>query len=515
MNQRPEDVEETVEVSEEIAPPGSAAQSKPAASRSIPRNFAVLAAGEALAKVLTFFAFTFVGRVLGPADYGKLEFTLAVMVFFSLSVELGLSTWGAREVARNLARAGSLLRDIAVLRLVLAGGAGLVLAVLALWGPMEGDVRLLLAFYAGSLFVAPVLLHWYFQGHEQMHFVALAQIIRQGTFAALVFSFVKEGTPVYWLGAMECLSVLAAGVFCVAVVVRHAGFPAPEWKFDARRLWGQMREASPIGFSDITWACLWYCSTLLLGLQAAEESLGWFGAAHRATLAVHTFVWFYFFNLLPSISRCAGAPTQTLRRLMARSQIFTAWGGIFVAFVVTMLSQELVTLAYGAHFAEAAAPFSVLIWIIPLSLVSGHYRYTLIAYNYQKLLFSWTAVAALAGALSSWFLIPLLGPTGAALALGGANVIVFVLAYFSVRNRIAHIPFASSLVQPAAAAGAGLLVVFLGGISYPWLRAVVASAVYLAFFFYFERGVIIELLPRLFPRAPWPRQGISEDVKGK
>ena len=508
MHQRAQNPEET-------AATQSAALPRPDGSSSIPRNFAILAAGEALAKVLTFFAFTFVGRVLGPADYGKLEFALAVMVFFSLSVELGLSTWGAREVARNMARAGSLLRDIAILRLVLAIGAGLVMGGLALWGTTDGDVRLLLAFYAASLFVAPVLLHWYFQGHEQMHFVALAQIIRQGTFAALVFSFARRGTPVYWLGAMECLSVLAAGLFCVAVVIRHPGFPDPDWKFDARRLWEQIREAGPIGFSDLTWACLWYFSTLLLGLMAAGESLGWFGAAHRATLAVHTFVWFYFFNLLPSISRCAGAPTRTLLRLMARSQIFTAWGGIFVAFVVTMLSQELVTLAYGAHFAAAAAPFSILIWIIPLSLVSGHYRYTLIAYNHQKLLFGWTAAAALAGACFSWLLIPPFGPAGAALSLAGSNLIVFVLAYFSVRNRIAHIPFVSSLVKPAAAVGAALLVVFLGGVSGPWLRAAIASAVYIALFFYLERGVIGDLLPRLFPGAPWLWQGISEDAKGE
>ena len=506
---------QTVEHREKMVSPGRGARPRPAGSASIPRNFAILAAGEALAKVFTFFAFTLVGRVLGPAEYGKLEFALAVMVFFSLSVELGLGTWGAREVARNTGRAGALLRDVAILRLVLAFAASLAMGGLALLIPKAADIKLLLVFYAVSLFAAPALLHWYFQGHEQMRFVALAQIIRQGTFAALIFSFVRPGTRVYWLGGMECLSVMATGLFCAAVVARHPGFAAPNWKFDGRRLWRQLREASPIGFSDLTWACLWYVSTLLLGLLASGESLGWFGAAHRATLAVNTFVWFYFFNLLPSISRCVGAPTQTLLRLMARSRIFTSWGGIFVAFVVTMLSEELVTLAYGAHFAQAAAPFSVLMWIIPLSLVSGHYRYTLIAYNHQKLLFRWTAVAAVAGACLSWFLIPLLGPVGAALALGGSNLIVFVLTYFSVRNRIAGIPFAASLAKPVVAVGAALLVVFLGGVSDPWPRAAIASAVYLVFFFYLERDVIGELLPRLFPGTPWLWQRASEDVKGE
>ena len=36
-------------------------------------------------------------------------------------------------------------------------------------------------------------------------------------------------------------------------------------------------------------------------------------------MALHTFVWLYFFNLLPSISRCVGQPREYLQGLMSRS----------------------------------------------------------------------------------------------------------------------------------------------------------------------------------------------------
>ena len=94
-----------------------------------PRNFLVLSAGESVVKVLTFFVFTYLGRTLGPAGYGNLEFTFALMTFFALSVNLGLSTYGAREIAKQRSRAVILLRDICLLRALLAVGLFAVLVL--------------------------------------------------------------------------------------------------------------------------------------------------------------------------------------------------------------------------------------------------------------------------------------------------------------------------------------------------------------------------------------------------
>ena len=102
---------------------------------------------------------------------------------------------------------------------------------------------------------------------------------------------------------------------------------------------------------------------------------------------------------------------------MERSQTAVAWGGVFAALLVTVLSPQFLTLAYGTAYENAAAPFSVLIWAAPIALISGHYRYALVAYNLQKWLLYWTALSALAGALAGPLLIGRYGPLGAAVAV--------------------------------------------------------------------------------------------------
>ena len=59
-------------------------------------------------------------KVLGPWYYGLLEFTLAVIVFFTVPVDLGLGAYGAREIARNPHDSERLLHEITGLRLLLA-----------------------------------------------------------------------------------------------------------------------------------------------------------------------------------------------------------------------------------------------------------------------------------------------------------------------------------------------------------------------------------------------------------
>ena len=447
--------------------------------RLLARNFLLLSAGELAAKLLTFAAFVYLARVLGPERSGSLEFVLAIMVFFTLAVDLGLGTYGAREIARDRSQASALLRDLAMLRLLLASGSFLVLLLVAALVPKSLDAQLLLVLYGLSLFAYPALLQWFFQGHDQMQWVALASITRQGVFTGLLFAFFRPGTSLAYVGLFECISVatVAAGCLCVARRRFHATLPGPRMKLESSL--GQLRQALPIGLSELAWALFWYLATVQLGLLVGGEQLGWYGVSHRGVMALHTFVWLYFFNLLPSLARCVALPAEQLPALLRRSLGLTAWGGIFVALMFTLLAGELLSLVYGSEFMGAVLPLSVLVWMIPIALLSGHYRYTLIAYNLQRLEFGCTAAAAIMAAGLGLLLIPAQGAVGAALALLVANVGNLALAFYCVQRRVTRVSFHVQLILPLAATTIAVAV-FFGLVKFnPWLAAGAAALAYL------------------------------------
>jgi len=416
--------------------------------RRLAINYLYLSAGEFTAKLLTFATFSFLARVLGPLDYGFVEFTLAVMVFFSLPIDMGLSWYGAREIARSPEKASQLLHEITGLRVFLTVCSMLGLGIFILTLNKGVELKVLLGLYDVSLLAGPFMSQWFFQAHDQMHWVAIASIVRQTGFAVLVFLTCRRGTSLVYIGVIECASVLAVAVYCIYVVRYEMRFDWPWPDLHLARLMGHLREAAPIGLNELAWASMWYFCTVLLGFLFLDWSLGWFGASHRVLMALHTFVYLYFFNLLPSISRCVVLPKEKLLELMDRSVRFAAWAGLFTAGLGTALAPELLTLIYGPYFRGASHSLMILVWMLPVAMLSGHHRYILIAYNHQKRLLYCTALSAAAAVLLGFMLVPIYRGPGAAWALLISNLINFGLVYFSVRQLVAEVPVHRQLMVP-------------------------------------------------------------------
>ena len=431
-----------------------------AQSKRLAVNFAYLTAGEMTAKLITFASFSFLAHSFGPGKYGMLEFTLAVMTFFTLPADLGLSWYGAREVARNPDRGPRLLHEITGLRFALTLCSMAALAILILVIHKSFEQKALLGLYGVSLLATPFLLQWFFQAYDRMVWVGVASIVRQLGFAGLVFLTCRTGDSILRVGLAECVSVACLAGYCIFLTRYrlHAPWPWPDLHIG--RLIGHIREALPIGLSELSWAFMWYFCTVLLGLFYPDKYLGWFGASHRTVMAMHTFVVLYFFNLLPSIARCVGRPNGQLLLLMDRSVRFVAWTGLYAAATLSVLAPWVLQLLYGKPFRVGASTLVILVWMLPIAMLSGHHRYILVAYNCQVRLLGCMVASAAAAVVSGLILTPLYGGSGAACALLIANALNLILVYFSVRKLIVDVPIWPQMRVPLAALLSAALIFF-------------------------------------------------------
>jgi PST family polysaccharide transporter len=464
------------------------------ASGRLARNFAFLSVGELASKVFTFFAYTYLGRTLGPERYGDVEFSLSATLFFALFVQLGLGSYGAREIAKAPQRAKALLSEILEVRLWAAAASVLALGAFALAIPKPPEVKLLLAAYCASLLATPGLMLWFFQGHDDMHWVAAASLLRQASFAVAVFVFFREGSPVWWVGAFETASIVAGSALCW-VVTRRMGFGTPRFGLRPRIAWEHLKTGAPIGLSDLSWAALWFFPVVILGLALHDSSVGWFGAAHRATLALHTFVWWYFFNLLPSMARTIAQPREDLVRLMTRSIEITAWAGLGTALGFTFLAEQLLALAYGGDFASGGPLLATLVWAIPVAALSGHYRYLLLSYNHQTLLLAWTTAGAAVASGLTWALAGSLGAMAGGVGVVAGNVALLLLSWWSAGERICKVGFLRPMAAPAAAFALSLTPLMLD--ANRWVESLLGGAMFAAIFCWLRWDLASEALARI------------------
>jgi O-antigen/teichoic acid export membrane protein len=325
----------------------------------------------------------------------------------------------------------------------------------------------------------------------------------------LLFLFFRAGTPFAVIGAIEIASVAAAALYCLYIARYRLKIPLPRPALHPGHPLDHFRQGLPIGLTELAWAFMWYFATVVLGLIFEDESLGWFGASHRMLMALHTFVWLYFFNLLPSIARSTGEPPARLLSLLGPSMRFVAWTSVFGAFVMTVFAREALILAYGPAFAGGAGCLAVLMWILPVAMLSGHYRYTLIAYNLQNRLLYCTAVSAAIAVGAGAVLVPLFGATGAAFALLIANVSIFALVHSSVRRLVVEVPFAGYLVRPVVGLAVGTAVLFLLARWNIWIAGTAGAAGYISVLALSQGRHFVSLARTVFAKKPVTEESLA------
>jgi O-antigen/teichoic acid export membrane protein len=397
------------------------------------KNFLTLTVAEIFSKLITFASFAYLARQFGPAGYGYIEWAATVLICAGLIVDQGFSSYGAREIAREPSQTGRLVAEVVTARFLLAGLSYGVVFVFAFWFVAESAVVQLLLVYGLSLWGLPLLLQWVFQGHDRMQLVGITQVIRQTVFALSVFALVGGPGDLIWVGFAEGAGVACAAVFSVWAYRRYiVADPILKPTLSS----ALFREGSPIGVSQMLWVVKMFGATFIVGLVARAEDTGYFAAAMRIYIALHSFVWLYYFNLLPSLSRAWGHGPRHLGEVMRRSTLIVVWTSLLGGAVWIVAAPYAMTSVYGAGFSPGSGALQWLAGACVAAALSGNYRFGLIAAGNQGR----ELLATAAGSVLAVILIPLgyfrAGTSGAAAALFVAEMVVLVFAWVLARHSL-------------------------------------------------------------------------------
>lgn len=409
------------------------------------KNFLSLAGAEIAAKVMTFAAFAYLARVAGPDGFGYIEFAAAAVMCAGLVVEQGFNSFGAREIAKTPGRTEALVSEIVLVRLLLAVGLYIALVIFALALNLAAIQTRLLLVYGLSLLAMPLLLQWVFQGHDRMQTVAAIQVIRQAIFAVLVFALVRGAEQIWLVGVAETAGAVSAAAFGVWAYRRQLnGRLNLSFSISPQLL----REGSTIGLSQIFWVVKMSGATLILGLIASAEDVGYFGGAMRILMALHTFVWLYFFNMLPSLSRAWVTNDGSFAALIARSMRWVILAALVGTGIWVAVAPMVVRIVYGEKFAPAGTALQWFAGVCAVAAISGHYRFGLIAAGHQTA----EMVTALVGAIAAVVLIPagysLSGVGGAAAGLFVGEVLILASAWMLGTHRFQRAGLVGRPVEP-------------------------------------------------------------------
>jgi PST family polysaccharide transporter len=472
-------------------------------------NFLYLSGAEVFSKAATFVAVAYLARVAGPDGYGYLEFAGAVLLCAGLIVDQGFDPYGAREIAKTPDKTASLVSEIVIVRIFLGLVAYLLVMFFAFLLNKPPFVTQLLLIYGLSLFASPFLLRWVFQGHSMMGTAASIQVVRQILYAGVVIIFIRAASQIWIAGLAEFSGVLGGVIFGGMMYRRHLG---ENIRLRFRLTKRLFLEGVPIGLSQIFWMIRIFGATVIVGIVAFPQDVGYFSSGMRIFIALHAFIWLYFFNLLPSLSQAWIRNDGTFSGLIAKSLGLVAWVSVLAGFLWVVLASKVITIIYGPAFSPAVSTLQCLAGLGIVSALSGHYRYGLIASGYQTIEMAISAV----GAVIAILLIPLGykndGITGAALGLTSAEVVVWFITWWFAKAKLRLEGHIRLILGPLAAI---TITVFIVWVVPTWLIVfrILLGLIAICLQALVYDGAIRNNFYRIFAnRLPWTRDQSKEGV---
>jgi O-antigen/teichoic acid export membrane protein len=462
------------------------------------RDFLLLSTGQLASKIIGFVAFAYLARILGPESYGIVEYAVGLAVVAAMVVDWGMGPIGVRELAARPERLNALASLIPAARLAIACVTIPVLGLAAAWSGQSDATVKLVWLYALSLLAMPWKLDWLLQGREMMGAEALAQFIRMSVFAGGVLIMVSAERDLLYVGIAEIAAVTIMALYYLGV--QRARICPLGLEISAKEIFTLIREGASVGLSNMVWAFIQYMPLFLVAHMVGGLALAWFAAAHRIVTSLLTFSWIYHWNLYPTIARRAGTRAEDLALLLQASCRVIAWGGILAALMLTVLAKPLVVLGFGQAFAAAGPALAIFIWVLPVTLLSGHARWVLVAKGRQHRVLAANLAGAATVLLLGLALTPKLEAIGASIAMLGGTVMIWAVSHFYAVRQIPALPALGLVVRPVGGAIIGLLLAWWLHTT-PWLGCAAAATAYVLIALVSDRRLVPDLLALMHAKA--------------
>jgi PST family polysaccharide transporter len=379
-----------------------------------------------------------VARYLGPEQFGLFNFATAFVGMFGAVAGLGLQGIVVRDLVREPSSKEEILGSAAALQLV--GGLvayGLILATIFRLRPDDALAKTIVAILGSMmLFKASEVAVCWLESQVLSKFTVWVQ---NGTF--LVFASIKvllilKGAPLVafaWVTMAEAL--VAALVMLIVLGVLGPGARQLRVKLARAKL--LIADSWPLLLSGVAVMIYMRIDQIMLGQMVGDEAVGIYSAAARISE-----IWYFVpmtiaASVFPTILEAKKRDEALYRGQFQKLYNIMTFISIAFALPMSFFSDRVIFLLFGDSYVESIPVLMIHVWAAVFVFLGVASSKWFLSENRQLLGLQRTFLGAVVNIVLNFFLIPISGPTGAALATVVSNAIAgyfFDLANKSTRD---------------------------------------------------------------------------------
>ena len=400
---------------------------------NLSKNFVWMAAANIVSSLFSAVLFIYLARALDPEALGYISYAFTIIFFLANFIDLGLSTYGMREVSNDRPRVSQYVSEIVSFRLVIASLLAIsTIIVASLSYSASNAFRTIVIESTLILFTVSLAGEWAFQGIEKMHMVFVSFLTTSALQLGLIFTFVKSPKDVFKTPILYFIATIPI----IAVYLRILKFRPLMKAGDLKRM-GKYLSSSLVIWSISIFAQVYNnLDIFMLGIFRGVGEVGYFTIARRIIGGVSALMIFLSGALLPRLT-CTFISDQAqfrsaTNKFLKLAIILTVFGLVPLIF----FSDSLISLTVGKGYLPAAPALKIMSLGLIFVLFNLPFSTGLIACHLEKEVLKQAAASAVLSVFSNIILIPRYGMIGASVSFVLAELLAIVWILWIYKTKL-------------------------------------------------------------------------------
>lgn len=326
-------------------------------SAKLTRNISYLTLSQFANYVFPLATIPYITRVVGPENYGLIEFATVALLYFIAVVDYSFHTTATRKIA---ALTGKPDKIATIFSAVMVAKAILFTVALSIFGVLVFFVP---EFRKNSYLFwisFPIVLGWalypnfLFYGLQKVGVVALANVVIKGLAAVLIFVFINQMNDYYYVPFINGITQLAVGFLTLVYALKQMPYlrtKLPKQKAVKAVLW----EGRFIFLSNFFTRIYGFGSILIGGFLLTPLQLGIFAAASKLINVAQSFLFQPLHGaLFPYLSQKLSAGMSEFRKGHRQGLLLLAGITALATIALMLLAPFAVQLIFGSEYQTSA-----------------------------------------------------------------------------------------------------------------------------------------------------------------
>lgn len=390
-------------------------------------------------------SFPYVSRILHPEYVGRVSFAESLVTYFLLFSQLGIPTYGTREIAKARSDRNKLIKltfQLFLINFSMAICSYIALILASCMVPRLHEDQLLYLITGLSLFMNAMSMDWLYKGLEEYGVLAKRSFGLKVVSLALIFLLIHKQEDYLMYGFLYMLAAYGAGILNFRAAYRDllkGNIRFDKVKADIKGAFH--RHISHIAvFFAMTCATTIYThlDTVMVGAMSGNTELGYYNAAVKIKTLLVAITTSLGIVLVPRITNCImERKAEALRRYIRITFLFTASFSLLSLVFFEYFTTRSILLLSGQEFLPAVPAMKVIMLTVPLigfSNLTG--LEILVPFHKEKIVLYSEVFGAAVDFVMNLMLIPEYGSIGAAVGtvIAELSVLSFQVIYILTKR---------------------------------------------------------------------------------